>query len=147
MDVRFSIALPREAYTVAVMRVSLNQALRTSGICADCRSDILTAASEACANVIDHGAPATSYEVAALVSGEVCALEVASTGPVFDPGTVRPPDTDSESGRGLLLMRTLVDEVEFGRSPKGLTVVRMRRRIGTACRCPGDAAHSRTADV
>ncbi|PSK99495.1 serine/threonine-protein kinase RsbW [Murinocardiopsis flavida] len=147
MDVRFSIALPREAYTVAVVRVSLGQALRAGGICADCRSDILTAASEACANVIDHGHPATSYEVAAWLRGDTCVLEVGSMGPAFDPGSVRPPGPDAESGRGLLLMHTLVDTVEFGRSPSGLAVVRMRRRFDPACRCGARAPRPRSAKV
>lgn len=145
MDVRFSIALPREAYTVAVMREFMGEALRTSGICDDCLSDLLMASSEACANVIDHGHPAPSYEVFAKVSGGWCVLEITNTGPGFDPEDVPHPDPEAESGRGILLMRQLVDDVEFGHAPGGATLVRLRKRLHGTSAAGGDGARSRAA--
>ncbi|GAB3206600.1 ATP-binding protein [Marinactinospora thermotolerans] len=129
MDVRFSIALPREAYTVPVMRQFMGEALRINGVCAECRSDILVAATEACANVVDHGDPAPSYAVVATVGPDSCVLEIANTGPEFDASAVPLPALEAESGRGILLMRAFVDRVSFGSVPGGGTVVRLSKDL------------------
>ncbi|WP_374058189.1 ATP-binding protein [Marinitenerispora sediminis] len=128
MDVRFAIALPRKAYTVAVMRDVMDEALRSTDVCDGCRSDLLLAGSEACANVIDHGHTAVGYNVVTRVLARYCEMEIAHTGPRFDPAQVPLPDLEAESGRGILLMRAFVDQVTFGHDGAG-TVVRLRKRL------------------
>ncbi|MEO5873698.1 MAG: ATP-binding protein, partial [Streptosporangiaceae bacterium] len=59
---KFSLALPREAMSVPVIRRVLGDALRGLGVSEDCISDILVAASEACTNVVRHSTMA-EYEV------------------------------------------------------------------------------------
>lgn len=130
MDERFSIALPRAAYTVPVMRQFMGGALEARGVCASCLSDILVAATEACANVVDHGDPAPGYEVSARIGDDFCALEITHTGRRFNPAAVPPrPAPDSESGRGIFLMRELMDRIVFGTDPAGRVAVRMARRL------------------
>jgi anti-sigma regulatory factor (Ser/Thr protein kinase) len=77
---------------------------------------------EACTNVIRHaGAPDARFEIRlARRNGRIEAT-------VRDRGTWRPEDPVGE-GRGLELMRALMDEVEILPRPDG-TTVRMRRRL------------------
>lgn len=68
--------------------------------------------------------------VAVSVSHEGTRFAVADEGPGFDPGAV-PDPTDPDrvdlcGGRGVLLMRTFMDEVRF--SPRGNEVVMLKRR-------------------
>src|SRR5690625_7965849 len=65
MDAGFSITLPRQAYTVAVVRDILDTLLRRGGLCRECVDDILIAVSEAGANAVEHGDPAPDYTVEA----------------------------------------------------------------------------------
>lgn len=142
MDAVFSISLPRQAYTVAVVRDVLGMLLLRGGLCRDCLDDILLAVSEACANAIDHGAAAREYAVEAEVGGQWCELRISHTGRASDPTALATrfttdraplPDLDSESGRGILLMRYLMDEVAFEGEPR--TTVLLRKRL-TNCGCP-----------
>lgn len=123
MDVSFSITLPRASYTVGVTRLFLRAALDSSGIAGEFRDDILSAATEACANSIDHGFPAQSYQVDMRVAREWCVIEVTDTGSYFDVNEVGIPEDDAESGRGILMMRELVDNVALDEVPGGGTKV------------------------
>jgi serine/threonine-protein kinase RsbW len=142
MDADFSISLPRQAYTVAVTRDVLGTLLVRAGVCGDCVDDILLAVSEACANAIDHGGPARDYRVEAEMGGRWCELRISHTGRAPDPVALAErfttdhtplPGLEAESGRGILLMRYLMDEVAFEGEPR--TTVLLRKRL-TACDGP-----------
>ncbi|WP_285758327.1 ATP-binding protein [Nocardiopsis ansamitocini] len=111
------------------MRDFMGGALETKGVCEECLSDILVATTEACANVIDHGDPAPHYEVVARVRDGFCSLKIVHAGPKFDPASVPLPDPDSESGRGILMMRELMDQVSFGSDATKRTTVWMAKRL------------------
>nr|WP_242677183.1 ATP-binding protein [Streptomonospora litoralis] len=111
------------------MRDFLGEALRTTGVCADCRFTILLAASEACANAVDHGEPSTAYQVTARIHGDTCVLEVAHRGPGFDPARVPLPDLEAESGRGILLMRQMMEDVSIIAEDDGTVRVRLSKRL------------------
>lgn len=139
MDTVFSISLPRQAYTVAVVRDVLGALLSRSGLCRECVDDILLAASEACANAVEHGGSSPGYEVEVELAPGWCELQISHTGRA--PGTaalvqkltsehVPLPGLEAESGRGILLMRYLMDEVDFSGEPQ--TTVILRKRT-TAC--------------
>lgn len=142
MDAVFSLSLPRQAYTVAVARDVLGTLLVRAGVCRGCVDDILLAVSEACDNVIDHGEPASGYMVEAEMGGSWCQLRISHTGKVHDPAALAErfaaermplPGLEAESGRGILLMRYLMDEVAFEGEPR--TTVLLRKRL-TSCDGP-----------
>ncbi|MFD6098285.1 ATP-binding protein [Nocardiopsis flavescens] len=148
MDVAFSISLPRRAYTVAVARDMLGTLLHRAGLCRDCVDDFLLAASEACANAVEHGGPVSDYRVDAEIDEHWCEVRISHTGRAPDTEALaarftseRPPPLpglDSESGRGILLMRRLMDEVSFEGEPRVTVLLRKRR---TSCdEDPGSAA-------
>jgi len=86
-------------------------------------AEILTATGEAAANAIEHGAGDEPFEVVGVVEDG----EVQIT--VSDRGAWREKSPDREGGRGIVLMRALMDEVEVAPGADG-TTVRMRRRLG-----------------
>ncbi|MGW5875019.1 ATP-binding protein [Nocardiopsis terrae] len=139
MGTVFSISLPGQAYTVSVARDVLGALLSRSGICQGCVDDILLAVSEACANAVEHGGTATDYSVEAQLATGWCELRISHTGRAPDTAALvrrftsehAPlPGLDSESGRGILLMRYLMDEVDFRGEPH--TTVILRKRV-TSC--------------
>lgn len=89
--------------------------------------DILVAAGEALANAIEHGhrdSPGGLVRLRATASVDRVEVTVADT------GTWKPPRPSSGSlrGRGLALMRALLEEVSVDPGPTG-TTVRLRTRI------------------
>lgn len=117
MQLTISICLPRDRSSIAVTRHIVRDALGELGVTDDCAHDIAVAQSEACTNVIDHSGPGDQYEIRVEVSDSRCLLSVIDTGPGFDALDALvaggKSDPDSERGRGIQLMRALVDRVHF----------------------------------
>lgn len=84
------------------------------------RFNLRVALCEALANAIVYGNradPSSQVDVDVTVTDHALTLRVADEGPGFDPGTVPAPtlpdDLDATGGRGLFLIRQLVDDVYF----------------------------------
>jgi PAS domain S-box-containing protein len=121
---RFALELPPDADQLASMRALLRRWLHHANSTDADTAEILMATGEAAANAIEHahagGAP---FRVAgSVVDGQV---EIVVT----DEGAWR-PERDNGRGRGLTLMRELMDEVEVDPAAAG-TTVRMRKRLRT----------------
>lgn len=124
---RLELELSSDPSELASMRALLRRWLRQ-----ECEEDseiaeILTATGEAAANAIEHGGSSVGglpFEVLGTLDGG----EVDIT--VRDRGTWV-PEGNSDGGRGLVLMRALMDTVEVTPASGG-TTVRMRRRLANA---------------
>jgi len=87
---------------------------------------------EACNNAIQYAAPGARH--LPIMIAVVCApaeieLQVTDHTPGFDwPPQVRLPDAERERGRGLFLLRALMDETEYSRGEKANTLVLRRKR-------------------
>ena len=81
--------------------------------------DIVTATDEACANAIEHGADCDPSEQVA-VEAHVALDRVVVL--VSGPGAWRHVPSGPHRGRGLLIMRGLMDEVLIRRDPDRSTV-------------------------
>lgn len=133
MDMRFSLALPSRALSISLIRRMLGDALRGLGVSEDCIGDILVATSEACTNVIRHSHASAHYQVVADIDDDVCVLEIID----FGRGFTRPqkgagdalPDHEAESGRGIRIMRALVDDLGFETGSDRGTVVHLQKRL------------------
>jgi serine/threonine-protein kinase RsbW len=111
-----------------VTRRLVAQALRVVGVEPDTVSDVEIALSEACANVLRHAQVGDSYEVRAGFDQELAFLEIIDQGAGFADTSGPQADDDAESGRGVALMRALMDEVRFeSRSGDGASVVLEKR--------------------
>jgi anti-sigma regulatory factor (Ser/Thr protein kinase) len=95
---------------------------------------ILIAVIEAGTNAIQHGnafASDKSVDFVFAVNPSEITIQVDDYGKGFDPARIGNPTDPSEllnpHGRGLYLMRTLMDDVSFGTRPDHGTTVRMRK--------------------
>lgn len=125
-----TVSLPRQSHSVPVIRRLAAQILRAFGVAADSIHDVELAISEACANVIQHALDSEGYEVSIELAADRCAITVLDRGEGFDASGVRDQaDIDAESGRGLTLMRALVDNLNFVSEPKIGAVVHMVKQL------------------
>ncbi len=129
MDMRFSLALPRAALSVPVIRRLVGDALRGLGVSEDCVDDVLVAASEACTNVVQHARASGEYEVTGHVDDGVCLLTITDWGRGLRAAPAEERDALAESGRGIKIMRALVDDLDIDSSPDRGTVVHLRKRL------------------
>jgi serine/threonine-protein kinase RsbW len=128
------LLLPSDARSVPLVRSVLRHCLETLGVSAECTSDIEIAITEACTNVLAHAHDGNDYEVSAGIHDDTCVLEVVDNSyhPVVAPvPAVRGLliDADAEGGRGLQLMRALVDTLDFDVHDDDGTTVRMSKAL------------------
>ncbi len=94
--------------------------------------DIVMAVGEVCDNAIEHGRSEMGIDVEYVMEEGGFAVMIQDYGPGFDP-TGRgeePPDLFSESGRGLFLMKNLMDEVQIDSAPgRGTRIVLTKKRL------------------
>lgn len=133
MNIQLSLRLPRDASTVAVVRGVAVDSLARLGVVEECIEEVRLALSEACTNVIDHAHATDEYEVRLDVDETHCVITVTDTGTggdVLGQGAANPmPDDDAERGRGLAIMRALMDAIDFHSVPEAGTVVRLEKSL------------------
>ena len=131
MEIKLTLALPRDEFSVPVVRRVLASSLQVLGVSGSVIGDIELALTEACTNVLDHAEHADDYEVSAGIDGDRCVIEVVDRGFGFD-GSMRglaEADPHAEDGRGIQLMRALVDRVTFVSRPQQGTVVHLEKQL------------------
>jgi anti-sigma regulatory factor (Ser/Thr protein kinase) len=120
---RLHLDLPTNPKSLATLRRTLGRWLESLGASRVESNDIQVAAHEACSNAMEH---AYRFREATIdVDGEFDGEEVRVT--VTDHGAWR-EKRDSDRGRGLDLIRALMDDVEITPSETG-TSVRIRKRL------------------
>ena len=109
----------------------VESAIRIAGVSEDERGDLMVAVMEALNNAIGHGnSEDASRQVHLKIDVQPASLTiwVRDEGQGFDPGATRDPRTPEnlmrDSGRGLLMMRAFMDEVDIRPSQTG-TLVKM----------------------
>lgn len=132
MVITFSLSLPRDELSVPIVRRICRSALDDLGVAPACTGDIEVAVTEACTNVLKHArGTESSYDVTVSVNESDCEIRVVDTGAGFDhmvKGHREPPPGD-EGGRGILLMRALVDNVHFASVPEQGTIVHLQKHL------------------
>lgn len=132
MLISLSLMLPRDEQTISVTRHIILHALGEVGAESECMEDIAVAQTEACTNVVKHSGPGDEYEVRVEIDRDKCVIRVIDTGRGFDwqsLGRDGDSDTSAERGRGILLMRALVDEVRFVSKPEAGTIVHLEKLL------------------
>lgn len=131
MKLEVEVCLPREAETVRLVRGVVADALTKFGVGQECIGDIQLALSEACNNVVDHATVEDEYEVRVELVDQTCAVFVRNRGAGFDTSALAGvmPDPSSARGRGVAIMRALMDDVEFRSEPECGDVVRLVKTL------------------
>ena len=128
--------MPSHIEAVADAAAAVTDFIRICGVSEELAFGIEMALREAVTNAMVHGNhedESKSVEVIFNCHDNELELEVRDQGEGFDPSKV-PDPTNAEnllktSGRGIFLMRTFMDEVEWLNRPEGGTAVRMTRRF------------------
>ncbi|MGI9033200.1 MAG: ATP-binding protein [Acidimicrobiales bacterium] len=130
MQLALAICLPRDGVSIPVARHIIRDALRTVGVAEDCLSDVGVALSEACTNVVQHAGPGDEYELKVEIDDERCVLRVIDKGYGFESSLLTDgADVGAERGRGIQLMRALVDDVHFVSDTDTGTAVHLEKAL------------------
>jgi anti-sigma regulatory factor (Ser/Thr protein kinase) len=122
----FALHLPRRPIAVGLMRHALLAWLERRGVDGDAAADVALACSEACANAVEHPPRAARPAVQVAASVRHGELEVVVRD--FGRWTSTLSAEAETRGRGLGMIRELMDDVAVAETRHG-TVVRMRRRL------------------
>jgi serine phosphatase RsbU (regulator of sigma subunit)/anti-sigma regulatory factor (Ser/Thr protein kinase) len=125
---KLELRLPAEPESLAPMRRALERWLVAIGVPEEIANEIKVACGEACMNAVEHAYPPGEavFALRALNLGEVVEVEVR------DFGFWRPPAASSDRGRGLELMRRLMDSIRIVPGPEGTTVHLLKTVRGEA---------------
>ncbi len=130
MTIVFKLCLPRDGASVPVVRHMLRSAMERLGVEPDCLHDMELAVTEACTNVLQHATGTDDeYEVAVEVNETMCEITVTDAGEGFDHSAVAEALSSAESGRGIQLMKALVDRVQFLSRPQAGTIVHLVKEL------------------
>ena len=130
------LVLPSHIEAVADAAAAGTDFIRNCGVSEELSFGIEMALREAVTNAMVHGNQEDenkSVEVIFACHDNELEIEVRDQGEGFDPAEV-PDPTNAEnllktSGRGIFLMRTFMDEIEWRSRPEGGTAVRMTKRF------------------
>lgn len=129
MNVHFSVRLPTDAQSVPLVRGLLRQALQYLGVAETGIQEIVLALTEACANVVQHAGDHEQYQVDIAIDDVNCSISVVDDGDGFDPAAIAPERSPLDGGRGLALMRALVDRLAFVQDDDGRHRVTLEKRL------------------
>jgi serine/threonine-protein kinase RsbW len=123
--------IPRDAATLPLVRHLTKHALQEIGVTRGCSGDVEVALTEACANVVEHTSDEDEYSVGITINDQVCEIRVVDTGRGFDYESLGRKNADhtAEGGRGIQLMRALVDRIKFTSEPESGTVVHLVKQL------------------
>jgi serine/threonine-protein kinase RsbW len=130
MDISFSVRLPRDARSLPLMRGLLRQALEHLDVASQTIDEVVLALTEACANVVQHAGEHEEYQVDVAITDDTCLISVLDEGHGFEfESAVAPEGSPLEAGRGLVLMKALVDDLQFVRAEDGRHRVDLTKRL------------------
>ena len=139
MEIHLALALPRDVLSIPVARHICRDSLHEVGVTEECASAIEVALTEACTNVLLHSGPGARYENDLGIDEDCCSIRVIDAGDGFDAAKLDSgaPDGASETGRGVLLMRALVDRVLFTNRDEAGTIVHLEKELAFLPGAPG----------
>ena len=132
MNISFNVRLPVDAKSVPLARGLLRQALEHLGVTQTGIDELVLALTEACANVVKHAGEHDDYQLDVEIDDELCRITVLDHGEGFDPAATPMPSSPLDGGRGLLLMRSLVDRLQFRHTEDGRHGVILEKRLVTS---------------
>jgi serine/threonine-protein kinase RsbW len=129
------LKLPSRVASIDEAAAGVTDAARRLGFSDDALYGIDLAVREAVTNAVLHGNgrdESVPVEVGVSDAGAEMVITVRDRGEGFDPSGVADPTSEENllkaSGRGILFMRTFMDDVRWERHPEGGTVVRMAKK-------------------
>jgi serine/threonine-protein kinase RsbW len=142
---RLVLRLPRDPVTVPVTRRTVDCALDAIGVSDECRDDVMLALTEVCSNVVRHAEESDDYTVTVTATANRCTIDVCDSGTGLSPDVTtieRPnpsplsatnqpfqPGSTAEHGRGLSIVRAVMDVVQVVAGPSGVAIHMVKQLI------------------
>jgi len=127
------LSFPAKPDYLLLARLALSGIGRTTPVTDELLADLKLALTEACGNCVRHAYPDGQGDVSVAYAFDANAIEmiVEDQGVGLDPTGA--PTSSDESGMGVPIIRTVVDELEIrpGADGRG-TIVRMTKRLAPA---------------
>jgi serine/threonine-protein kinase RsbW len=147
------LEIPSDPVVVSSVRAAFEEYASTLPLTHEEVESIKIALSEACSNAICHGSPKgvrNRVLVRCQVDAEELVIQVRDEGAGFSPAQVPHPSNEDEfkpSGRGIFLMRALMDEVRIDSEPRGtcVTMVKALSQPDAATHVATSTAHALAA--
>jgi len=130
------LVLPSHIEAVADGAAAATDFIQSCGVGEEAAFGIDVAVREAITNAMVHGNKedeAKTIELTLNCLGRELEIEVKDQGEGFDPTSIPDPTEPANilktSGRGIFLMRSFMDEVQWSMRPEGGTTVRMTKKF------------------
>lgn len=135
-NLQIKVAISSRFENIDLVDVVMEAAMRHFGFEDDDVERLGLAIREAVANGVRHGnlqEPAKKVELTCELKQDVMALRITDEGSGFDVDAIPDPlagdNLFNPSGRGILLMRAFMDEVDFEFGSNGGTKVTLKKRL------------------
>jgi serine/threonine-protein kinase RsbW len=125
------LKIPCQGEFAAIVRLQAEAIARRLDYPEEEIQDIKVAVGEACDNAIEHGVSPKGIDVHYHLSPEEMQVEIIDYGPGFDPSGKgeEPPDLFAERGRGIFLIKSLMDRTEIYSKPgEGTMIILAKKR-------------------
>jgi serine/threonine-protein kinase RsbW len=136
-DKSFHLAIGSRFENIELVQIVLKDSLERLGLDEDTLYWVDIAVREAVANAIKHGNrqdPGKRVSVDLSLDDQNLLIRIEDEGNGFDPGGVddplAPQNITKPNGRGIFYMKKFMDDVHYGSSPAGGTIVTLRKRLG-----------------
>ena len=128
------LKIPCSGQFVAIVRLQAEAIGRRLGFTEEEIQDIKVAVGEACDNAIEHGVSKKGVDIHYHLSPDELRIEVIDYGPGFFPAGrgEEPPDLLAERGRGIFLMKALMDRAELYSKPGEGTMIILTMKRSTS---------------
>lgn len=116
---------------VGIIRLTTSGIANKIGFSVDDIDDIKVAVSEACTNAIKHGDNDRFYIKFSILENGL-SIEIRDDGKGYDISSVGTPDLENpkESGLGLFIIKSLMDEVSIESKNNEGTLIKMTKFLG-----------------
>ncbi len=131
MNEKINLKLPCKPEFINVARMNISVIANNMKMDYEVIQDLKVAISEACNNVIIHSDSESHYEIDFIVKREKLVVEINDFGNGFDFGNYNEPDLENpkESGLGLFIIDSLMDEFEIETKNGNGTKIRMIKNV------------------
>jgi len=131
MNDKINLKLPCKPEFINVARMNISVIANNMKMDYEVIQDLKVAISEACNNVIIHSDSESHYEIDFIVKREKLVVEINDFGNGFDIENYNEPDLENpkESGLGLFIIDSLMDEFEIETKNGNGTKIRMIKNV------------------
>jgi serine/threonine-protein kinase RsbW len=126
-----NLKLPSRPEFINIARMNISVIANNMNMNYEVIQDLKVAISEACNNVILHSESKSHYEIDFIIKKEKLVVEISDFGSGFDIEDYNKPNLENpkESGLGLFIIDSLMDEFKIETKNGNGTVIRMIKNI------------------